>query len=348
MSNTKYMEKAARKKGLNKFKKYFKILIAFSAICLVLIAAIHIMLSSLPMNGEDISVSVSSTEYREKRIFKYIPQRQFIVNVISAGQKYILIGADESDAPKYKEIKESLTEFTVYKYNDKIYVDKNAAKDDTILGSAVRFFIYTLVLTEVCLIGAFPAYVAKRHTYKTKYSSEEYDIPPETDTEEPGNHTSSYSSLAYLNFDLEREINSIKLDSSPFKPYRDIRFSYIGQWTLCDVRAGSSSFDWKTILDWAQHMIGADFKRVDQVTIQSKDTAEKNCIAEYKTRGKIKTMPILAEEKGLLSIAGKSVRLDAPLKIVWVTHTNKLRFFTTITDKDLIQQYAEDMITKQI
>ena len=49
---------------------------------------------------------------------------------------------------------------------------------------------------------------------------------------------------------------------------------------------------------------------------------------------------------GVLSVAGISKTLGAPMKIVWINQTQVLRFFTLVEDELLIKKYAETTIRR--
>ena len=49
---------------------------------------------------------------------------------------------------------------------------------------------------------------------------------------------------------------------------------------------------------------------------------------------------------GILSIAGISKTLKAPMKIVWINQTNALRFFTLVDNDLLIKKYVETVIRR--
>ena len=49
---------------------------------------------------------------------------------------------------------------------------------------------------------------------------------------------------------------------------------------------------------------------------------------------------------GILSIAGISKTLKAPMKIVWINQTKVLRFFTSVDNDLLIKKYVETVIRR--
>ena len=332
------------RKKLERYSKFFKFLIAVSALSLVLNAVLAIRLKTMPMDGTEVTVYVFDTGHYQKQIYKDIYVRRLVVTVIEDKHLYNLKGVKEKDAASYDEAKEHLTEITVYKHNDSIYVDKDAAKDDTVLSAIIEYTTIAMIIADVVLIIAFFPYNSLRKHYRFQKDEEDYEKLKQLN-----------SSLDDLNDELENEINSIESDASPFKPYtapepaiRDIKFTVNGAWTQCEAVIEGTIYDWDHILGSADYMIGKDLSSVLQVTIQSKGTQETNCLAEYKKCGSIKAMPSLTEEKGLLSIAGRSKKLAQPTKIVWLNRKNTLRIFTTSPDDDAIRCYIKDMINRKI
>lgn len=60
----------------------------------------------------------------------------------------------------------------------------------------------------------------------------------------------------------------------------------------------------------------------------------------------LKNFERLAEEHGILSIAGNSRTLNDSVKIVWYNQTRALRIFTHINDETLITRYVETVIRR--
>ena len=76
--------------------------------------------------------------------------------------------------------------------------------------------------------------------------------------------------------------------------------------------------------------------------IQEKDITE----SYNNSNGKCAETQELKTEMGVLSIAGISKTLKAPMKIVWFNQTRVLRFFTTVDNDLLIKKYVETVIRR--
>ena len=74
--------------------------------------------------------------------------------------------------------------------------------------------------------------------------------------------------------------------------------------------------------DWADYMADADLEHVSQVTAGSPGTQVKDIITSYSSSGsKCKNTPEQNAEMGVLSVAGMSKSLTAPMKIVRINQT---------------------------
>lgn len=343
MSRNYQKGKIDYRKKLERYSKFFRVLIAISALSLVLIAVLVIRLNTMPIDGTEVNAYVFDTGHYQKQIYNDIYVRRLIVTVIEDNYFYNLKGVKEKDASSYEKAKKDRTEITVYKCNDNIYVDKDAARDDTALSTIIDYTTKAMLIADAVLICAFFPYHSLRKHYRLQIEMEDYEKLDQLS-----------SSLEDLNDELENEINSIESDTSPFKPYtapepaiRDIKFTINGSWTQCEALIEGTIYDWDTILNSADYMIGKDLSSVLQVTIQSRGTQETNCLTEYKQNNSIKATPSLKDEQGLLSIAGRSKKLAHPTKIVWLNRKNTLRIFTTSPDNDAIRRYIEDMINRK-
>lgn len=99
--------------------------------------------------------------------------------------------------------------------------------------------------------------------------------------------------------------------------------------------------------DWADYMAEADLEHISQVTAGSLGAQERDITASYSNSGsKCKNTPELNAEMGILSVAGMSKALKAPMKIVWINQTQVLRFFTLSDDELLVKKYVETMIRR--
>ncbi len=128
---------------------------------------------------------------------------------------------------------------------------------------------------------------------------------------------------------------------------REIVHISSGSWHQYDVLMNTCGYGWDTMKDWAEYMAEADIKSISQVTVSNPGTQDKDITNYYfKYGGKCKNMPALITEMGMLSIAGESKALKAPMKIVWINQTQVLRFFTLVNDEFLVKKYAETTIRR--
>ena len=101
------------------------------------------------------------------------------------------------------------------------------------------------------------------------------------------------------------------------------------------------------MIKWADYMADADLDNISQVTTGDLGEEEKEITESYvRNNKKCFNLSELATEKGVLSIAGISKVLGAPMKIVWINQTNTLRFFSIIDNETLIRKYAETVVRR--
>lgn len=121
----------------------------------------------------------------------------------------------------------------------------------------------------------------------------------------------------------------------------------VGPWHQYDVLLAARGYGWDAMINWADYMADADLEHISQVTAGEMGTQEKNITESYhNSRSKCSETPELKTEMGILSVAGISRTLDAPVKIVWFNQTRALRFFTIIDDEMLIRKYAETAVRR--
>lgn len=119
-----------------------------------------------------------------------------------------------------------------------------------------------------------------------------------------------------------------------------------GPWVQYDILIAAQGYGWATMINWADYAAQADLVNVSQVTVSDLNSPEKDITAEYTAFGKCTGLAELEEERGVLSIAGISTTLKAPMKIVWINQTKALRFFTVVDDEPLVRKYAETLIRR--
>ena len=128
---------------------------------------------------------------------------------------------------------------------------------------------------------------------------------------------------------------------------REIKHITAGPWHQYDVLLAARGYGWDMMKDWADYMSDADLEHISQVTTGSLGVQEKDITKSYADNGgKCKNTPELNLEMGVLSVAGMSKTLRAPMKIVWINQTQVLRFFTLVEDELLIKKYVETTIRR--
>ncbi|MBQ9762041.1 MAG: hypothetical protein IJV82_03080 [Oscillospiraceae bacterium] len=128
---------------------------------------------------------------------------------------------------------------------------------------------------------------------------------------------------------------------------REIKHISAGLWHQYDVLLAAHGYGWDMMKDWADYMADADLEHISQVTTSSLGIQEKDITKSYiDNGGRCKNTPELNVEMGVLSVAGMSKTLRAPMKIVWLNQTQVLRFFTLVNDELLIKKYVETTIRR--
>ena len=118
-----------------------------------------------------------------------------------------------------------------------------------------------------------------------------------------------------------------------------------GHWQQYDVILNARGYGWDMMKAWADYLSGADLEHISEVIAGTMGEAERSVTQSYIDHGRKCTQtPELDAEQGMLSIAGMSKVLLAPVKIVWINQTNQLRLFTTVDDESALRKYVETMI----
>lgn len=116
-------------------------------------------------------------------------------------------------------------------------------------------------------------------------------------------------------------------------------------WEQYDVMMDARGYGWDMMKDWADYMAEADLEGISQVTVAGAQTCD--ITDSYASHGgKCRETPELEVEQRLLSLAGFSKTLRAPVKIVWFNQTRLLRFFTTVRNENQMYRYAETVIRR--
>ena len=128
---------------------------------------------------------------------------------------------------------------------------------------------------------------------------------------------------------------------------RDMKHVVCGAWQQYDVLLEARGYGWDMMLQWADYMASADLTNIQQVTTGEVIGApETECTEAYHRHGTCVATPDLTRERGVLTMAGVSRALGAPVKIVWVNQTRTLRLFTLVIDEGLMRRYIETVIRR--
>lgn len=119
-------------------------------------------------------------------------------------------------------------------------------------------------------------------------------------------------------------------------------------WQQYDILLAAQKYGWETMVDLAAYLETADIDHIDSLTVADlPDEQSTELVHVYKqSKGGLKTFDKLAEERGMLSIAGHSRALKDSVKLVWFNQTNVLRLFTLKNDETLIRRYVETVIRR--
>lgn len=144
-------------------------------------------------------------------------------------------------------------------------------------------------------------------------------------------------------------VNNVKSDEyiDDITFIRAIKHIPAGPWHQYDILLAARGYGWENMIEWADYMSETDLENISEVTMGSMGATSHDITESYlKNGGKCSRTPELSTESGMLSIAGISKVLQAPVKIVWINQTQVLRFFTLVNDDALIAKYAETTIRR--
>lgn len=119
-------------------------------------------------------------------------------------------------------------------------------------------------------------------------------------------------------------------------------------WQQYDVLLASQKYGWETMVDYVDYLETADIKNIDSITVGDLSDEQSTELVHVYNQSKVglKNFDKLAEERGMLSIAGYSRTLKDSVKMVWFNQTRVLRLFTHIDDETLITKYVETVIRR--
>ena len=122
----------------------------------------------------------------------------------------------------------------------------------------------------------------------------------------------------------------------------------IAFWKQYDVLLATQHYGWETMVDWAAYMESADIDKIESIVVadMTDDTGIELAHVYNQNKIGLKNFERLAEEHGILSIAGHSRTLNDSVKIVWFNQTRALRVFSHINDETLVTKYVETLIRR--
>ena len=119
-------------------------------------------------------------------------------------------------------------------------------------------------------------------------------------------------------------------------------------WQQYDVLLATQKYGWETMVDYVAYLETADIDKIESITVADMTDESSTELVHVYNQSKVglNKFDKLAEERGLLSIAGYSRTLKDSVKMVWFNQTRVLRLFTHIDDETLITKYVETVIRR--
>lgn len=118
-------------------------------------------------------------------------------------------------------------------------------------------------------------------------------------------------------------------------------------WQQYDILLATRGYGWDDIIEAADYLASADMDYIDSISTSSPTEETEELVHAYRqSKGSLKDLSLLAEEKGSLGLAGHSRKFDRSLKIVWYNQTRVLRIFSMFDDAALIRKYVETMMQR--
>lgn len=119
-------------------------------------------------------------------------------------------------------------------------------------------------------------------------------------------------------------------------------------WQQYDVLLATQKYGWETMVDFAAYLETADIFKIDSIAVTDMINEPSTELVHVYNQSKVglNKFDKLAEERGVLSIAGYSSTLKDSIKIVWFNQTRVLRVFTQLDDETLITKYVETVIRR--
>ena len=119
-------------------------------------------------------------------------------------------------------------------------------------------------------------------------------------------------------------------------------------WQQYDILLATKIYGWETMVDYVAYLEDADIDNVESITVADMPNEPSTELVHVYNQSKVglKKFDKLAEERGMLSIAGYSRTLKESVKIVWFNQTRVLRVFTILDDETLITKYVETVIRR--
>lgn len=120
-----------------------------------------------------------------------------------------------------------------------------------------------------------------------------------------------------------------------------------GPWHQYDVLS-CKVFGWEDMYMTADKVLDKDFININMITVADSIGGNTTDVTDkfIKEGNCLSTISDLKKEKGVLSIAGESKSLKAPIKIMWINQTRMMRFFTLCGNQNKIVEYIENILRR--
>lgn len=186
--------------------------------------------------------------------------------------------------------------------------------------------------------------VKQAKTEKSKASAEAKKDKPTVDKQTAGISTEDKDYTIVKAGRKEIRCPKAQLDDLTF--IKAVRHLEVGPWHQYDILIDARPYGWESMIDWADYLVAADMRFVDQVTVTGMGGPETDFTEEYNEKKSLKSLACLKEESGILGVAGSSCTIGGPVKIVWINQSRMLRIFIPLDNDDVISRYAETVIRR--
>lgn len=144
-------------------------------------------------------------------------------------------------------------------------------------------------------------------------------------------------------------INKCNKENTPSKSYiKECKARTVGPWTEYRFVLDTMTYGWKYCVDELQYLADNDLENISEVCASFANQGE-NIVDLFHSAGNdLNKIEKLKSEHNSLSIAGFSLLLGVPVKIVLYNQTNVVTIFTVTNNENLIKAYFETIIRRNI